>query len=371
MSYTCYICNKEFKNSNECKIHIKDCKKNIIYTCDFCNKEFSFKSNWKRHINDNCKIKRQEECSERNENEINKVKKQSEQQLEKYIEKISILEKRVEQLDTQLKQQLEFYTEKKTMFEKQIEQLEKQLERTEKQLEKTEKQLEKTEKKSNKLEKQLDKHLNVNSISNNNSNSNSNNNNNINSNNINITVFDHGKEDYSMVDEIFNKILTNKTIIGRSIYKTLITNIHINDDYPQYKNIAVTDKNRKHCKIRKDNKWITTDFSAIDELLNRLVNYSKLKIKEYYEENLENKGMKNKLEDDMKYMCLCDPEILAILKDNECDDNDLINEINIDNIDIDRIRPHISAKRCEEFYDLVVSDTIKLLHDNKDEIIKT
>src|SRR3989339_541718 len=227
-----------------------------------------------------------------------------------------------------LEKQLGLYLEKNIMLEKQLE-----------------KQLEK--KKTNKS---------INNTTNNNINSNNNNNTTINNNNtININICDHGKEDYSLIDDLFSKILMDKTIIGRSIYKTLITNIHINDDYPQYKNIAVTDKNRKHCKIRKDNKWITTDFSAIDELLNRLVNYSKLKIKEYYEENLENKGMKNKLEDDMKYMCLCDPEILAILKDNECDDNDLINEINIDNIDIDRIRPHISAKRCEEFYDLVVS----------------
>jgi hypothetical protein len=85
-----------------------------------------------------------------------------------------------------------------------------------------------------------------------------NNNNTVNNNNGVINnVVGFGKEDLStlskkQVNTIVNKMLSKS---GAGVFWELADNVHFNDEYPQYKNFSITDKNRKQVNVNYgDNK---------------------------------------------------------------------------------------------------------------------
>jgi hypothetical protein len=119
--------------------------------------------------------------------------------------------------------------------------------------------------------------------------------NNLNNNNINITnnynivkIIDHGKENYNNID-IKKIIKENKLLPELNYISTIIYNIHCNDDFPEYQNIFIPDKNRDKATVYRDGKWSNVDKdTTMDKLFNNVINY-------YDEivENEENKNLKN------------------------------------------------------------------------------
>jgi hypothetical protein len=100
---------------------------------------------------------------------------------------------------------------------------------------------------------------------------------NINSNNTinntqttnNITIYQFGKEDYSKITN--NDIL--KTIMsatGAGIPVALIEKMHFNNQYPEFKNVCITDKNRKNALLWNGTKWLRKKYENIGiEMLDR------------------------------------------------------------------------------------------------------
>lgn len=108
---------------------------------------------------------------------------------------------------------------------------------------------------------------NTNNTNNNSNNSNTNTNNGqINSNNQtnsnNINIFQFGKEDYSKIpDSIILKAIMSST--GAGIPCNIIEKLHFNNDFPEFKNICITDKNRKHALFWNGNKWIRRKYENL------------------------------------------------------------------------------------------------------------
>jgi hypothetical protein len=80
-----------------------------------------------------------------------------------------------------------------------------------------------------------------------------------NSNQINLTnnvnIYQYGKEDYSKIpNHVILKAIMSAT--GASIPCELIKKLHFNNDYPEFKNICITDKNRKYILFWDGDKWI-------------------------------------------------------------------------------------------------------------------
>ena len=106
---------------------------------------------------------------------------------------------------------------------------------------------------------------------------------NINNNNItqNINIIQFGKEDLSKISNnlILNTLLKSSgqpTVAfsintkGAGIPSMLVENIHFNDDYPEYKNICITDMNRKYALLWNGKKWIKRKYDNIgNELLDK------------------------------------------------------------------------------------------------------
>jgi len=274
--------------------------------CDFCHKTFSAKSSLTRHQNSRCK-------------EIIKQNTEKEQ-INKLIELNELLIKQNEENKKQNEEN-----------NKKIEELQNQLV-----------QVQKSKGKANKSKVNIS-----------NSNNNSNNTTNIN-NNINIQINKYGTEDYDNLD---NKLFLEPMLkeIGKQIFLKQIQNVYINPDLPQNHNIVITDKNRQICKVHDGVRWKTTDIKIINELLGRIIEHSKVKYEEYSTKYNSNNKIKNKLDISKKYIDRCDPDHLATLEEEQANDE-------ADNRD--------EIARCKDFYEMVYKDTINLLHDYKDIIVK-
>ena len=87
-----------------------------------------------------------------------------------------------------------------------------------------------------------------------------NSNNQTNSNNINI--FQFGKEDYSKIpNQLILKAIMSST--GAGIPCNLIEKLHFNNDFPELKNICITDRNRKYALLWNGKKWIRHKYNDI------------------------------------------------------------------------------------------------------------
>jgi hypothetical protein len=85
---------------------------------------------------------------------------------------------------------------------------------------------------------------------------------NTNSLNNNITIYQFGKEDYSKISNVdILKTIMSSTGVGIPV--ALIEKIHFNNDYPEYKNVCITDINRKHALLWNGKKWLRKKYDNI------------------------------------------------------------------------------------------------------------
>jgi hypothetical protein len=125
-------------------------------------------------------------------------------------------------------------------------------------------------------------------------------------NNINIIQF--GKEDLSKIDnkEFFEAL----TEMGYKIPAKMVEKIHINDKYPEYKNIYISDINRGKAMVHDGKKWKLERYDKIsDKLLDKILNF----MEERYEDIKDNKNITEKRKMNMENKL----KILQIMKDYE------------------------------------------------------
>jgi len=128
----------------------------------------------------------------------------------------------------------------------------------------------------------------------------------INNNTINIVGF--GKEDLKKIEnkEFFEAL----TQMGYKIPAKMVEKIHINDKYPEYKNIYISDINRGKAMVYDGKKWKLDKYNNIsDKLLDKILNF----MEERYEEIKDNKNITDKKKTNMENKL----KILQIMKDYE------------------------------------------------------
>ena len=64
--------------------------------------------------------------------------------------------------------------------------------------------------------------------------------------------------------KLFINPLLNIKLFGKEIILKMIENIYINDSYPEYQNIIITDKNRGYVKVYNNGKWQTNNIHTIN-----------------------------------------------------------------------------------------------------------
>ena len=247
----------------------------------------------------------------------------------------------------------------------------------------------------------------------------------------NIIVVNYHDHKLSEIDKkLFIQPLLNN--IGKQKILKIIENIYVNDNCPEYHNIVITDKNRGYLKIYENGEWKTYEINLINTLIDDVLNQSKTYILElkqkYIIDNIEkiyindthpkynkfnkqtgifskfintnvkkkpigiysngkwksddkdlitmvineiltqttnytivfkqpyNKNSEERLKTSEKYINYCDTEFLNELKEQQ--DNE-----EMDNVDL--------IKRCINFRNMIFKDTVNLLHDNKNKILKT
>ena len=156
------------------------------------------------------------------------------------------------------------------------------------------------------LNKKIEKLENNNKINHTQNNKNIKNQNNGISNTINIIGF--GKEDLSKIDNTsFFEALTQ---MGYNIPTKMLEKIHINEKYPEYKNIYISDINRGNAMIYDGKKWKLDKYDNIsDKLLDKVLNF----IEERYDEIKDDASISEKKKTNMKTRL----NILEIMKDYE------------------------------------------------------
>jgi hypothetical protein len=125
-------------------------------------------------------------------------------------------------------------------------------------------------------------------------------------NTINIVGF--GKEDLSKIDnkEFFEAL----TQMGYKIPAKMFEKIHINDKYPEYKNIYISDINRGKAMVHDGRRWQLDRYDNIsDKLLDKILNF----MEERYEEIKDDKNIIDKIKINMENKL----KILQIMKDYE------------------------------------------------------
>ena len=88
-------------------------------------------------------------------------------------------------------------------------------------------------------------------------------------NNSNITIYQFGKEDYSKItnNDILKSIMSST---GVGIPVALIEKMHFNNEYPEFKNVCITDINRKHALLWNGKKWLRKKYEKLGtEMLDR------------------------------------------------------------------------------------------------------
>ena len=282
----------------------------MIYTCITCDKTFKQKSGFTDHLN------RKKPCIKLTKN-VHQDPSNFPQNSSKFTQ-ISSKEPRknmcnycgykTERIDNYNRHKSSCKVKKQEISEKE-EILNKLLEQNNK-LALTNNKLELTNNKLaltiEELTKKIDKLENNNKINNTQNNKNIKHQNNGISNTINIIGF--GKEDLSKIDNAsFFEALTQ---LGYNIPTKMLEKIHINEKYPEYKNIYISDINRGNAMIYDGKKWKLDKYDNIsDTLLDKVLNF----IEERYDEIKDDASISEKKKTNMEHRL----KILEIMKDYE------------------------------------------------------
>jgi len=209
------------------------------YICEFCKKCFSKKYNLERHLKNVCN---------KNANIEN-------------TDKLKELEDKF----------IEFKKNMEIKMNEQIMKLKNDNEKLKKDNEKIKKQIKIKRTKNVPIKEILSSkpNTNINIVNNITNNHNSNNTTNTNT-NSNIVNFNN--MDYSNIDKkLFINPLLNMKLYGKEIILKMIENIYINESYPEYQNIIITDKNRGYVKVYNNGKWKTNDINIINLVLDGII----------------------------------------------------------------------------------------------------
>jgi len=123
-----------------------------------------------------------------------------------------------------------------------------------------------------------------------------------------INIIGFGQEDLSRIDnkEFFEAL----TQMGYKIPAKMVEKIHINDKYPEYKNIYISDINRGKAMVYDGKKWKLDKYNNIsDKLLDKILNF----MEERYEDIKDDKNITEKRKMNMENKL----KILQIMKDYE------------------------------------------------------
>ena len=133
--------------------------------------------------------------------------------------------------------------------------------------------------------------------------------------NVNIQINNFSNMDYSKIDkkQLINTLIQNT---GKQIYLQAIENLFVNPEKPENHNLYIADKNRKYVKKYNNGRWNTDGFNIIDTIIDSFVDYYKLSIEEIKQNQVQYNKLKNRIQDKMKYLNLCDLEYLANLEDD-------------------------------------------------------
>ncbi len=271
----------------------------MLYKCKICDKEFKQKSNYTDHLNrlKPC-VKITEESSKKTQNTSNLLKNNS-----KTLKNIChYCGYGTERRDNYNRHLLSCKVKKQDIQEKE-EILNKLLSTIDEQKEQNNKLVSTIEE----LNKRIDKLENEKKIKHTQNNKNVKNQNNGTINNT-INIIQFGKEDLSKIDnkEFFEAL----TQMGYKIPAKMVEKIHINDKYPEYKNIYISDINRGKAMVYDGKRWKLDKYNNIsDKLLDKILNF----MEERYEDIKDDKNITEKRKMNMENKL----KILQIMKDYE------------------------------------------------------
>lgn len=123
-----------------------------------------------------------------------------------------------------------------------------------------------------------------------------------------INIIGFGQEDLSRIDnkEFFEAL----TQMGYKIPAKMVEKIHINDKYPEYKNIYISDINRGKAMVHDGKRWVLELYDKLsDKLLDKILNF----MEERYEDIKDDKNITDKKKMNMENKL----KILQIMKDYE------------------------------------------------------
>jgi hypothetical protein len=264
----------------------------MLYKCKICLKEFKQKSNYTDHLNRIKPCVKLTDESSKNTQITSKIPQNSSKTLKKICHYCGYETERKDNYNRHLlsckirKRDIE---EKEEILNKLLEQNNKlvsTIEELNKRIDKLE-----NEKKTNQIQNNRNvKHQNNGTINN----------------TINIIGF--GQEDLSRIDnkEFFEALMQ----MGYKIPAKMVEKIHINDKYPEYKNIYISDINRGKAMVYDGKKWKLDKYNNIsDKLLDKILNF----MEERYEDIKDNKNITEKRKMNMENKL----KILQIMKDYE------------------------------------------------------
>ena len=265
---------------------IEDNKKG--YICNFCDVSFTRSTTLKRHLIERCKV-RKEELQEK------------EAIFQELIKQNELLKNQNEKLNNQLLEQNKLIIE--LLVKKNIK----------------------------------DKSKNI-----------QNNNNIKNQNNgiINNIIIQHGKEDLTKIE---NKVFFDAFLkyTGAKIPEKIIEGIHFNSEYPEFKNIYISDINREKVMIYNGIDWILTPSNNItSNLLEKSIDFSENRY-DALDKKILNQHKKTKIENGLK--------IMELMKDIDIEEDEDQQKKE------DKERRQYLREKAEEYIKL-------LLYNNKDTI---
>ena len=165
---------------------------------------------------------------------------------------------------------------------------------------------------------------------------------------INNIIIQHGKEDLTKIE---NKVFFDAFLkyTGAKIPEKIIEGIHFNSEYPEFKNIYISDINREKVMIYNGIDWILTPSNNItSNLLEKSIDFSENRY-DALDKKILNQHKKTKIENGLK--------IMELMKDIDVDEDEYDNQPKKE----DKERRQYLREKAEEYIKL-------LLYNNKDTV---